>query len=102
MEGFDPRTSFGYEVSKRYDADEGRGDEDRTVAFLARLAAGRDALEFALGTGRIALPLARAGVRVDGIELSQDMVDRLREKPGGGSLHVVIGDMARVDMGRKY
>ena len=102
MEGFDPRTSFGYEVSKRYDADEGRGDEDRTVAFLARLAAGRDALEFALGTGRIALPLARAGVRVDGIELSQDMVDRLREKPGGESVHVVIGDMARVDMGRKY
>src|SRR5919201_6115061 len=102
MEGFDPRTSFGYEVSQRYDADEGRGDEDRTVAFLARLAGGRDALEFAIGTGRIALPLARAGVRVDGIELSQDMVDRMREKPEGQSVHVVIGDMARVDMGRKY
>ena len=58
MEGFDPETSFGYEVSKRYD--EGlRGDEDETIAFLARLAAGRDALELAVGTGRIALPLAR-------------------------------------------
>ena len=56
MEGFDPATSFGYEVSKRYDED-ARGDEEETVAFLARLAGQRDALEFAVGTGRIALPL---------------------------------------------
>ena len=69
MEGFDPATSFGHEVSKRYDA-ETRGDEDETVAFLARLAVARDALEFAVGTGRIALPLAAAGVRVEGIEMS--------------------------------
>ena len=72
------------------------------MAFLARLAGGQDALEFAVGSGRIALPLTRAGVRVDGIEQSQHMVDRMREKPGGESVHVVIGDMARVDMGRKY
>ncbi|MFD0855255.1 class I SAM-dependent methyltransferase [Actinomadura adrarensis] len=82
MEGFDPRTSFGYEISKRYDAEDTRGDEDQTVAFLAGQANGQDALEFAIGTGRIALPLARAGVRVDGIELSPDMVDRMREKTG--------------------
>jgi SAM-dependent methyltransferase len=101
MEGFDPRTSFGYEVSRRYD-DGLRGDEDETVAFLARLAAGRDALELAIGTGRIALPLTRAGVRVDGIELSQDMVDRMREKPGGNAVEVTIGDMSRATMGRSY
>jgi SAM-dependent methyltransferase len=102
MEGFDPRTSFGYETSMRYDAVDTRGDEEETVAFLARLAGGRDALEFAVGTGRIALPLMRAGVRVDGIELSQDMVDRMREKAGGDAVEVTMGDMSRVSTGRTY
>jgi hypothetical protein len=81
MEGFDPTTSFGEEESKRYDATETRGDEEATVAFLARLAGGRDALELAVGTGRIALPLTAAGVRVDGIEVFPPMVDRMRESP---------------------
>ncbi|MFI0741048.1 class I SAM-dependent DNA methyltransferase [Streptomyces sp. NPDC021100] len=101
MEGFDPRTSFGYEVSQRYD-DEPRGDEAETVAFLAGLAGGRDALELAVGTGRIALPLLRAGVRVDGIELSRDMVARMREKPDGDRIDVTMGDMSRVTTGRHY
>src|SRR5215831_2860040 len=101
MEGFDPKTGFGYEASKRYD-DSPRGDENETVAFLARLAGGRDALEFAVGTGRIALPLTRAGVRVDGIELSPDMVDRMREKPGGNAIEVITGDMSRATTGRRY
>jgi SAM-dependent methyltransferase len=101
VDGFDPSTSFGYEISKRYDADL-RGDEDETVAFLARQAKGRDALEFAVGTGRIALPLTKAGVHVDGIELSQDMVDRMRERPGGTAVDVVIGDMSRASTGRSY
>jgi SAM-dependent methyltransferase len=102
MEGFDPRTSFGYETSRRYDALGTRGDEQETVAFLARLAGGRDVLEFAIGTGRIALPLARAGVHVDGIEQSQHMLDRMREKPDGQNIRVIIGDMARASMGREY
>ncbi|NEA28238.1 class I SAM-dependent DNA methyltransferase [Actinomadura bangladeshensis] len=102
MKGFDPRTSFGKDVSERYDAEEIRGDEEETAAFLARLAGGRPALEFAVGTGRIALPLARAGVRVDGIELSSDMVDRMREKPGGDRIDVTMGDMSRVTTGRAY
>ena len=101
VKGFEPRTSFGYEVSRRYDADL-RGDEGETVAFLARQARGRDALEFAVGTGRIALPLTKAGVRVDGIELSQDMVDRMREKPGGTAVDVVIGDMSHAGTGSSY
>jgi len=73
-------------VSKRYDADDTRGDEEQTVTFLAQLARRRDALEFAVGTGRIALPLIAAGVHVDGIELSSHMVDRMREKPDGNLL----------------
>src|SRR6266704_2405353 len=102
MEGFDPRTSFGYDESKRYDAVDTRGDEEQTVTFLAQLAGERDALEFAVGTGRIALPLLKAGVRVDGIELSQDMVDRMREKPDGNNVKVTMGDMSRVTTGRTY
>ena len=102
MEDFDPAKSFGYEVSKRYDSGDGLGDETETVAFLARLAAGTDALELAVGTGRIALPLARTGIRVDGIELSPDMIDRMREKPGGGAITVTTGDMSLVTTGRSY
>ena len=102
MRDFDPAKSFGDEVSKRYDAEETRGDEAETVAFLARLAGDGDALELAVGTGRIALPLTEAGVRVDGIELSQDMVDRMREKPGGSGVDVTVGDMSTVTTGRTY
>ena len=102
MEGFDPRTSFGSDASKRYDAEDTRGDEDETVAFLARLADGRDALELAVGTGRIALPLMAVGVRVDGIELSEHMVDRMREKPSGTDVAVTMGDMSLVTTGRTY
>src|ERR1700730_10227822 len=100
MEGIDPSTTFfGYDESKRYDAVDTRGDEDQTVAFLAQLAGQRDALEFAVGTGRIALPLRAAGVRVDGIEMSAHMVDRLREKPDGDNVKVTMGDMSRVITG---
>jgi len=102
MESFDPSTSFGYEVSMRYDAEDTRGDEEQTVAFLARLADGRAVLEFAVGTGRIALPLRAAGVPVDGIELSPDMVARMREKSGGDEVDVTAGDMSRVGTGRAY
>jgi SAM-dependent methyltransferase len=102
MKGFDPATSFGHQTSLDYDALSVRGDEEETVASLAGLAGGGDALELAVGTGRIALPLRAAGVRVDGIELSQDMVDRLRQKPGGDQVEVVMGDMSTVTTGRTY
>lgn len=102
MRGFDPGTSFGDEVSRNYDAVDTRGDEPETVAFLAGLADGADALELAVGTGRIALPLAGTGLRVDGIELSGDMVARMREKPGGAGIDVTMGDMSRVGTGRTY
>lgn len=101
MDGFDPETSFGPDVAGRYD-DQLRGDEDAAVDFLASYTGGRTALELAIGTGRIALPLAATGVRVDGLELSSAMVARLREKPGGGDLDVVVGDMVTATTGRRY
>ena len=102
VEGFDPATSFGPEVSQRYD-DHLRGDEAETVDFLAGLAGGGTALEFAIGTGRIAIPLTQRGVRVDGIELSPDMVARIRDKPDGDKIDVTMGDMASASAPRdKY
>jgi trans-aconitate methyltransferase len=61
---------------------------------LAQLAGDGGALEFAIGTGRIALPLAERGVRVAGIDNSEAMVARLREKPGAERIEAVVGDMA--------
>lgn len=65
-----------------------------TVQALAELAAGGRVLEFAVGTGRVALPLSALGVEVSGIELSRDMVAEMRRKPGADRVDVVIGDMA--------
>ncbi len=65
-----------------------------TVRRLAELAGGGRALEFAIGTGRVAVPLAASGVPVTGIELSRPMVARLREKADETTIPVVLGDMA--------
>jgi cyclopropane fatty-acyl-phospholipid synthase-like methyltransferase len=69
------------------------------VETLAELAGDGAALEFAIGTGRIALPLAQRGVRVVGIDNSEAMLARLREKPGADRVEAMVGDMAatRVD-----
>jgi SAM-dependent methyltransferase len=64
------------------------------VDRLAGLASGGRALEFAIGTGRMAVPLAERGVPVTGIELSQPMIDRLRAKADDAAIPVVAGDMA--------
>ena len=101
MERYDPAMSFDTDVAAGYDS-ELRGDEDAASAFLARLAGDGRALELAIGTGRIALPLAARGVAVDGIDISEAMVDRLREKPGGDGLDVSIGNFADVDVAGSY
>ncbi len=90
MDGFDPLQSFGPDVAARYD-DEPRGDEDQTVEFLVEVAAGRAVCEFAIGTGRIAVPLAARGVDVCGIDQSPAMLDLLRER--NPDIPVVRGDM---------
>jgi SAM-dependent methyltransferase len=65
-----------------------------TVARLAELAGNGRALEFAIGTGRVAVPLAEAGVDVTGIELSAAMLDQLRTKVDEATIPVTRGDMA--------
>jgi len=93
-----PENYFDEPVAATYDDDEGGmfspGVIDPAAGFLAELAGDGQALEFAVGTGRIALPLSRRGVRVHGIELSEAMVARLAAKPGAEDVLVTIGDMA--------
>lgn len=101
MENFQAARSFGPEVARSYD-DHPRGDEAEAVEFLYAIVGDGPALEFAIGTGRIALPLAARNVRVDGIELSPDMVARLREKLGGDRIAVTLGDMATATMEGTY
>ena len=95
MKDYEPIMSFGEDVAKMYD-DVQRGDENAAVTFLDRLAGGGPALELAVGTGRIALPLAARGIRVDGADISPAMVAQLRTKPGGDRISVTIGDFADV------
>jgi len=98
----DPKDGwFPESVAARYDDPGGENDSaavDPAVELLAQLADG-PVLEFAVGTGRVAAPLALRGLRVSGIELSGAMASRIATKPGGESVEVHIGDMTstRVD-----
>jgi hypothetical protein len=98
-----PHDYFGEPIAARYDSDLGEMADPQTVGatvdFLEHHARGGAALEFGIGTGRIALPLHERGVPVTGIDLSAAMVAQLRAKPGGDAIDVTIGDFAhaRVD-----
>ena len=94
---------FGEDVAADYDKDSASmfdpGVVGPAVDTLAELAGEGRALEFAVGTGRLALPLAERGVRLVGIDNSEAMLARLREKPGAEHVAAMVGDMAatRVD-----
>jgi SAM-dependent methyltransferase len=98
-----PENHFGEGVAERYDESSGNMFEpavvDPAVDFLAGHGA---ALELGIGTGRIALPLARRGIRVHGIDLSEAMVARLRAKPGAERIGVTIGDFATTTVDDRF
>ena len=108
MKDYESIMSFGEEAAKTYDDVQrfsktpSRSDRAAAVAFLEKLAGGGPALELAIGTGWIALPLADRGIRVDGIDFSPAMVARLRAKPGGEHISVTIGDFADVPVPGTY
>ncbi|SFJ46160.1 Ubiquinone/menaquinone biosynthesis C-methylase UbiE [Amycolatopsis sacchari] len=72
------------------------------VDRLAELAGGGRVLEFAIGTGRVAVPLAARGVPVTGIELSPAMIARLRTKASAAEVPVITGDMATATAPGRY
>lgn len=96
MDKYKPEMSFEESTAESYDKNAVRGDEMTTVAFLEQLAQGGQVLELAIGTGRIALPLAAKGLRVDGIDFSPSMLAKLRAKPGGEKLSTTLGNFADV------
>jgi SAM-dependent methyltransferase len=89
---FDEHVAASYDDSTWEEFDE--ATIQTAVGLLADLARGGRALELGIGTGRIALPLAARGIRVSGIDLSEAMVARLREKPSGEEIDVAIGDFS--------
>ena len=100
IDNYDPKASFAdATVVARHDV---RGDETEAVEFLGRIAGDGPVLELAIGTGRLALPLAARGLRVDGIDFAPEMIARLRAKPGGDQLHVVEGDFVDVPVSGRY
>jgi SAM-dependent methyltransferase len=106
VEGFDP-TTYGERTADEYDRlvtlNPGADPADVVAAGIARIAGGRGpVLELGIGTGRIALPLVADGLEVHGIDASPAMVAKLREKPGGDTIPVTMGDFADVPVDGRY
>ena len=106
MIGRMPQDHFGDDIAARYDETSGSmfGADvlAATADVLAELAGSGRALEFAIGTGRVALPLAARGVPVSGIDFSAAMVEQLLAKGGGPQIDVTIGDMATTRLSGKF
>lgn len=102
MEGFTPST-YGDRIAGDYDSlYETMFDVDGAVDFLASVAGQGPVLELGIGTGRIAIPLARRGVQVRGVDSSDAMVAKLRSKADDLEIPVAIGDFASVELGGPY
>jgi hypothetical protein len=97
---------FDTDVAARYDIDEAAmfAPEvlEPVVDVLSELAGNGAALEFAIGTGRVALPLSARGIAVTGIEYSLAMINMLARKPGADRIEVIHGDMATTRIPRKF
>jgi SAM-dependent methyltransferase len=100
MEGYDA-TTYGQRIADVYD-DWHTEARPGQVELLLELAGNGPALELGIGTGRLALPLASRGLEVHGIDSSDAMVARLREKPGGESVAVTLGDFRDFDVAKRF
>jgi SAM-dependent methyltransferase len=103
IEEYGPST-YGDHIAEIYDdhVQSALLETEAAVAFLAELASAGPVLELAIGTGRIALPLAERGIEISGIDASQKMVARLRAKAGGAAIPVSFGDFADVGVDGTY
>lgn len=104
MKEHGPET-YGDRIADVYDdwyGDAAFLETEASVDLLAELAGPGPALELAIGTGRVALPLAARGVEVHGVDASERMVAKLREKPGGIRIPVTMGDFADVPVDGEF
>ena len=98
MDGYGP-DSYGEGMADVYDDWFGVVSDWRgAVMRLREWAHGGPVLELGVGTGRVAIPLAEAGVEVWGLDASPAMLERLRARPGGAAVRTVVGDMAELDV----
>jgi len=95
-------STYGDRIAELYDSLYPGPDTESAVEFLAELARSGRALELAIGTGRVALPLKRRGIDIHGIDASEAMVGKLRSKPRGGDIPIEIGDFADVDVAGQF
>ncbi len=96
---------FDERIAATYDDNDKMFDPDvvePVVDFLANLTGGGKTLEFGIGTGRIALPLAQQGVPIHGIDISNAMVAKLESKSGGANIGVTIGDFATTFLNERF
>lgn len=101
MKEFGPST-FGDLNADEYDALHNPGTTDDCVNLIADLAGNGDVLELAIGTGRVALPLAQRGLKISGFDASPQMLDILKDKPGGSDIPNWLADMASFDLEQEF
>lgn len=94
-------STYGDRIADRYD-DMYPAIDQAAIDLLEALASGGPVLELGIGTGRIALPLASRGLKVQGVDASEAMVARLRAKPGGRDIPVTIADFREFDLGERF
>jgi SAM-dependent methyltransferase len=100
MANFDPRL-YGARWADNYDEwHKGLMDDEGAVQAIAELADGGPVLEFGVGTGRLAVPLAERGVEVVGVDISPEMLSKLKEKTS--AVTVVEADMTTVSLEREF
>ncbi len=93
--------TYGQQIAEIYD-DLYSGIDSETIEMLADFAKGGPALELGIGTGRVALPLKEKGVDVYGIDASEEMVAKLRDKPGGNEIEVQIGSFREFQIEQRF
>ena len=101
MKDYGPET-YGDRIADVYDGLYSGLDTEGAVETLAELAGSGPVLELGIGTGRLALPLAERGLEVRGVDASEAMVQKLREKPGGDRIQVMMSDFADVGVDGRF